>query len=78
MAFVSTVAGICSNTAETTSIVSVLTTSPFLFVLIGTLSKTVDSISERFNKEMPIGDIICKLCLHWSLESVRWSSDYIP
>ena len=28
--------------------------------------------------EMPTGDIICKFCLHWSLESFYWSSDCIP
>ena len=53
MAFVSTVAGICSNTAEAMNMVSVLTASPFLFVLIGALSKTVDCISEKFNLWAP-------------------------
>jgi hypothetical protein len=38
------------------NIVSILTTRPFLFVVIGTLSKTVDGISEKFNMEMPIGE----------------------
>ena len=42
MAFASTVAGICRNTAEAMNIVSVLTASPFLFVVIGTLSTTVE------------------------------------
>lgn len=77
MAFVSTVAGICSNTAKAMNIVSILTASPFLFLVIGTLSKTVDCI-EKFSMEMPVGEYFCKLCLHWSLESVYWSSDYIP
>ena len=67
MAFVSTAAGICSNTAKAMNIVSILTSSPFLFVVIFTLSKTVECISGKFNMEMPLGDIICKLSLHWSL-----------
>ena len=56
MAFVSSVAGICNNTSETMNIVSILTASLFLFVVIGTLSKTVDRISEKFNMEIPIGE----------------------